>query len=1540
MDTVSFQGKLLHSKQTGYNGDSLVIGAAPVFSIEEIKSQNQVSKPINPEYKNGAAKPQADPSYKCMKLSEKHRYKDTYGTMVMNRSTRSYQLTATETRSPVTFSEYFVYISKELFTCTEPENKLPQALKIVNQLMSVKEIFEIKYYDGVEVSSINHLGDDRRVKIIETKYVFTNSTGEYTMSYDGLSEETSDEIGVYHIPDFISEHTLYGKKITKERKWGTETTFGDFKEWSTLIDSPETIHISDSGNSLKLGYNRIKVRKLYEGAFTPECYQQIGRKTNGILYAEVGDRDFSKIFTFVKREVWLCTANAHEGNVKVESFLRVVTEMIGRTRVKTLAYENGLTSLYSISIPGGVSIRFSTLGYFEPNTRELGSGNVRLEFVEPGKIQSIIKWNPESLCVRAKNFDHEFPTIFMVKINEDDIMHKNQEIDEMDEPKYYRYIHREVHYCDYSIASFYRIVNMIEVLVPVREIETVDGVQLFQTLLDNNKKSVNIVETKYVEYSSRRQIMVKGIRMNFIKHRIHSMHPTFERRFNKFAISKSLDETIPRIGHSPNRISEDRDVDPNWDPKNFKKLSVGEGDDVITINVDLTTDTVNDKNDIADCELSNTNPINLLQQFRISNGGKFKADESLLSYYFEKVVSEVWICKVLGKDTFFRILTEQSLKKQVITKIAEIKFTDMDRVWIEIENDGFEVKMKGIRYVLNVANRPINYLGHLVFEEKPRSGKWQSGTQKFLNNVDNPIRELEYHEAEKELSYNLDRQKKYDCVLNKDGDNLEIGSKWERLFGTRDSIIHCQIHEKKEGVVDEKYRTKISWKKNNKNEVENHSNVLENYFENIKQEIWKCSDQHGNKVLRILNQLSVQKNSERNKKSDIGHIYYHDGVSILWGARPDSQIQIIEVKYLDPIDCAVLKFEGKVELTGYDAGNIGVTENLKLAKELVKHDLHYLLGENEIYKTVINSKGIILKVGEQSDDLSSSSFREMTCEKSKKVDQKDDKLIPKVAITMNSVEKEDFVSVALPNSTEINKYFEFSQEIWDCQIVGQQPCKRVVNKLKLRESIQVAQVYHFENVIVNHLDGDVQIEETKILMKCGRKIDFKGVVHLLSGEPIIEESHLHTLGKPFRDFLYFLDTETVYLANPSPIGRTVEIGTHWQKEFQNENNQVVRCERVIKKAYDNDFGTSVFADSFTAKQMNDIHCYLWVEIEKKSPHLFEEVDQDVWQCTIDGNLVFYRVINNLFISKKMTNIYYHDGVEVRSQVLPDKSTVIQITELKYIEPNTNKVLKYDGKVKMQANNVVDRLTQISPKVTEKYLVPLRESFAGDAFRGEASSETPYTLDALRIYSLKKATETSNGVIHGIVYSEKLTTIFTDSGYRRFKIGSHWNEVFTTNGGTMRCLLDEWNKPIHLRYMPIVMEYIDDKLYELDEDGLEEIFEIKKIELWICTNEHDTILRVVTVLSGKIPIFSIRHYDGVSVSIFELQPGIKSVEVIETVYIDPKTSKLLKYGGDLEQTRKTSEGDLTTIDSFSRQTSTFFRSITPKIRKAWYWLVRK
>ncbi|RZF39853.1 hypothetical protein LSTR_LSTR000501 [Laodelphax striatellus] len=878
---------------------------------------------------------------------------------------------------------------------------------------------------------------------------------------------------------------------------------------------------------------------------------------------------------------------------------------------------------------------------------------------------------------------------------------------------------------------------------------------------------------------------------------------------------------------------------------------------------------------------------------------------------FEYLSQKSWKC-FDNQSIIIRVVN----KLKVYGRVHEVETFDGVEIKEKPQIDGFKSVVITEKKYVDHLNRALIFEGNIFF----KNGKNKclriheaNKARLFVSKFEEEI--VSYHGTPTKLVFGesvQDWRQSENTLIGGRGQNvMNFTIIPQKMIGEGTSVAVCQINSNypdKIFTIFEILNNKLKSLEAMKGPKD--SVTFLKYFQNVVNEVWDCaSETNCSTILHIpVGSLFLE---EKHRTGS-----WKSGTEILSSADKPKELissEILEIRYkVDRERRHGVTFIKQREVNRkYESIVIGskweriygTKDTLITTKLVAIRDVNYYLNGNEIYKTDITSRqGLILLVGQRYEQTYNAVER-IVCEP-----------LHNKPTALKSIPNVDLLNVKTPvtmNKTTLSKYFEIDQKYWKCkdEDIEQIELLRVVSILKLRPGHSIAQVYHYDGVTIK-VDDDVIIQETKYFYNHGNypviKYDgFLDVSNLILDKPK-NEFFVNKRGESFREVEYSLDNNIILnVANPSrdrTATAILKIDSTWEKKFDNGNDSViVSCLKKEDAGYSRIIGTDIFY--FT--NVGDETLFSWRKMENDVySDLVEYAAQEVWHCMMNEEMVFHKVVNKLIIRngfKAIRQIYYSAGVSVGTLVFPNKKIALQITQEKFFDPKTEKLLKYVGKLRemTKTDDVVQKLFSMP----SKYKGDPRELLEPEQVK-DFSQKKFWPLDTLRFFALRSKVDGEN-ILNRINYSQKrFYTKIVNNGLRIFQIGTLWEEeLIVINGGEFKCLLDQYNTSPEFttRYIPKVVEYVDDKLYELDEDEFHYNFKILKTEVWICTNSLNKFIRVVTLFEVTKPaVYAIRYPDGVRVVICKSPSGIiDCVKIQEIVYVRAYDSKVLKYDRDLK-----------------------------------------
>ncbi|XP_039296699.1 uncharacterized protein LOC111055472 [Nilaparvata lugens] len=670
---------------------------------------------------------------------------------------------------------------------------------------------------------------------------------------------------------------------------------------------------------------------------------------------------------------------------------------------------------------------------------------------------------------------------------------------------------------------------------------------------------------------------------------------------------------------------------------------------------------------------------------------------------------------------------------------------------------------------------------------------------------------------------------------------------------------------------------------------------------------------------------------------NIRTILYSDGIAIFSGKKNTGDeriLEIAEVKFLNAGDYTNLKFEGALQFD-QSLGNSNLLPT-ELSETKIQ-DVNYILNDNELFRTTFTfpaqpgqppNIGYTLEIGEPHPGMTSDEDKEgrrfqtlIRCNKlesERSIPQKvrNDVMRPKVISLRKGLIKND----VLPHEiTDLDSYFEETgKKIWECKVLpqGTATLYRVQTRMKLKPDKKIEVIFYQNGVKIyeDYKDQRHLIEITSYFEKKTSKnekktsknekktsknnkpvfvqVKFEGLVILPSND--LKEKFMDDKG----NFPHHLDKPIFQF---SAISRETGVSYLVRSEFtttiDNSAGGIVTC---VKYSDQNTKQLTKQSRILVNKISDKCEPGMWLEIDRDTNDDILYETYEIWSCRNQNNS-FSRVVNKM-IMKGNVRVYYQDGVEVQRLILLNGEKFIQIKHERFLKREQR--IKYIGRLQLEIQTLPGLEKMLSSP-------PFNIQVLGK--EDEQQSPSPYqpsyifTLDSMRYAAkLEKRSHGHNPPIGFSSQNDFLqTTFFKPKSSRIFQLGRFSNKLDYLNGaGTIECYVytaanlramryRTYPEDDKTKYNPRVAEYIDQKLYILTQDEFDEIFTIKEVRTWFCTDNIDEVIKVETVFETTMIPFAVRSANGVKVEL-EGEQNKELLRITETVYINIMNSKIYKF----------------------------------------------
>ncbi|XP_039276301.1 uncharacterized protein LOC120349760 isoform X2 [Nilaparvata lugens] len=458
-----------------------------------------------------------------------------------------------------------------------------------------------------------------------------------------------------------------------------------------------------------------------------------------------------------------------------------------------------------------------------------------------------------------------------------------------------------------------------KVLVPVRELESYDGVKIFKTRLENGQWSVEIVEVRLLSFGYPHDSirLVPGLTFdtfNDIRDPSDVIKYTLDNEPS--LLKKSGEEMVHIMGAGAEKGLNVRDTRPNDADSRPIIKQIGPGSHSIKFNLGHVSH-IGNANDIADCDVLQTGSYSsdkILPAFTIidpqqnekvilTSGARAVHDR-----VFNDLSAKIWKCTIRGvaqqSTQFLRVVYDHTLKTNSEYDIGTVKHLQRDEVWLEVEDGQPVVRVRETKY-LDIDNyQVLNYQGlHLLMPEL--SSEWKSGTQ-IIENYQKISDTVIQRELMRDIEY-LDDLPQSLSITSSSNIIITIDTRWQKTFGNAGMTLTCQEDlSRKFTLPGLETKLRINTEE---------GNIFETFFKQISTHFWICTDQtNGNDIVRVHHQFLVK----HDMLYRIEEICYFYGVTIFAGILKEqteshTTYEIIVIKYHENgANYPIVKYDGKL----------------------------------------------------------------------------------------------------------------------------------------------------------------------------------------------------------------------------------------------------------------------------------------------------------------------------------------------------------------------------------------------------------------------------------------------------------------------------------------------------------------------------------------------------------------------------------------------------------------------------------------------------
>ncbi|XP_039291511.1 uncharacterized protein LOC111057885 [Nilaparvata lugens] len=547
---------------------------------------------------------------------------------------------------------------------------------------------------------------------------------------------------------------------------------------------------------------------------------------------------------------------------------------------------------------------------------------------------------------------------------------------------------------------------------------------------------VRIIEVKYLEPETLTLLKYEGLLEIVPKNRL----------FNdlSFKVRKYIDDIVRIVGNFQEKDDNLRDVvytgHNSWqmklDSSASHNLSVG------LFSYSENQIELGDPWDIAECYEEPLYVFTTIMlhtttgNFLLSNEQKNSASRT---QYINTLSNRLWKCYVRKGNqrySFQRVVNDVSISTQSSPDhFKYIIYPDNVQLHLVARGDNaFYIQIRDFFYKDVSTNNYVDYVGQLVIKRKENEmagKKWLCGTRS-LPDFEPVVQKIAYEKAR----YTLDNPYMYRSVINDDGVVLQLGSLWKFPSPTLHDTIQCRPEG--QSIPDELaktfYRTRA---KRIGNEAASGFDVFEEFFDNWKQELWRCQEPGSpGGFLRIVNHFSIK----RSHCEKIKELIHGDGFTLMVGDstswRPDC-IQIVEIKFIGISTRKHFKYEGKVILLSDDGTELKNKIQAERLRDAAKKDFYYLLNEAKrtVFRKYIGQQGLVLDIkGDVMEKMPLTNRRsKFRCER-----------LSEQVQTSRLKESSKFGNIRLaneltggkllPTEARLEDCFTFTTLVWSCEV--------------------------------------------------------------------------------------------------------------------------------------------------------------------------------------------------------------------------------------------------------------------------------------------------------------------------------------------------------------------------------------------------------------------------------------------------------------------------------------------------------------------------
>ncbi|RZF40971.1 hypothetical protein LSTR_LSTR013182 [Laodelphax striatellus] len=653
--------------------------------------------------------------------------------------------------------------------------------------------------------------------------------------------------------------------------------------------------------------------------------------------------------------------------------------------------------------------------------------------------------------------------------------------------------------------------------------------------------------------------------------------------------------------------------------------------------------------------------------------------------------------------------------------------------------------------------------------------------------------------------------------------------------------------------------------------------IFDNYFENLKQELWMCYDiiegQQQLVAYRVFNHISLKPD----KCSRVKDLYHSRGVTFVRGKSHASShcLEITQVQYYSTnleytweFDGAVTFWEERTEIYNYKMQ----LNPQRLKDELGKKDIEYILEENEAFKRVLHSDGLLVEVGEPYDRSVQFEIRDLSSVF--KCSSLDTTAIPE-NVRVELLKPRILLKIKGSPEIRIGQAGDFTtkSQVTKCEAVGEETIYRIIDVLHFRGvNRNVSTVYYYDGVTVLRApySDEVQLRDIRYVNTDWKLVRFDGFVDYKPNAQAFEYEDSF-FAKSEIESVKIINMKKMMTSDQEPKtgarllkGDFVEVENNWQEVIGNDES-VANCLGLVQ----------------IDRSADDVRKYDLTVLgyNETLPAGLTLIKQVIYKCSTYDEVTLF------------------EGWQA-----------VVLTEVKFVNPETFGIIKYTGKlnIKSLVNGKMLKLFPMPHELHGSY--PVESKYESEQVLEEAKRYA--SLEKLKMYALQYIPNSE--VQESIKYNDVKpngfskptsplisTVVLNDEKGFSLLLGSRWvRELKTTE--TVKCLYDKWNWPSHEQFTTMVSLLSGHTQYILDEEAVADYFQYQKINVWVCVTSTDTFLRVSTEIRLKSNppdnVYSVSYFnDDVKMREVASSNGKKRI-FTEVKYLSAYDFAIIKYEG--------------------------------------------